>query len=236
MLPLYQVTSRPSACGYLPGRDWSLQYLFVAQASAEEYQTFLLRGWRRFGRAFFHPVCQACRECQSLRVPAAAFRPDRSQRRARKANADVRLQIGPPSVSREKLQLYDRFHRHQTDEKGWPVHHPKDPSDYADSFVDNPFPSEEWCYYVGERLVGVGYVDVVPAGLSAIYFFYDPDDGARSLGTFNVLKIIESTAARGLPYAYLGYYVEGCRSLEYKARFRPNEVLRPEGAWVPFRD
>jgi arginine-tRNA-protein transferase len=235
MVPLYQVTSRPSACGYLPGREWSLQHLFVAQASAEEYQAFLLRGWRRFGRAFFHPVCRTCRECQSLRVPVAGFRPDRSQRRARKANADVRVVVGPPAVSRDKLQLYDRFHRHQTDEKGWPVHRPKDPAEYADSFVDNPFPTEEWCYYLGDRLVGVGYVDVLPAGLSAIYFFYDPDERDRSLGTFNVLKVIESAAARGLPHLYLGYYVEGCRSLEYKARFRPNEVLTPDGSWIPFR-
>ncbi|HKB01718.1 MAG TPA: arginyltransferase [Gemmataceae bacterium] len=236
MVPLYQFTSRPSACGYLPGRQWSLQYLFVAQASAEDYQAYLLRGWRRFGRALFHPVCKTCRECRSLRVPVAAFRPDRSQRRARKANADVRLEIGQPSVTREKLQLYDRFHEHQTDDKGWPVHDPKDPAEYAGSFAENPFPTEEWCYYLGDRLIGVGYVDVVPVGLSAIYFFYDPDERHRSLGTFNVLKVIESTAARGLPHLYLGYFVAGCRSLEYKARFRPNEILTPDGAWALFRD
>ena len=74
------------------------------------------------------------------------------------------------------------------DEKGWPDHGPKDPADYADSFVDNPFPTEEWCYYLGDRLVGVGYVDVLPDGLSAIYFFYDPDERDRSLGTFNVCR------------------------------------------------
>jgi len=31
----------------------------------------------------------------------------------------------------------------------------------------------------------------------------------------------------------LGYYVEGCRSLDYKARFSPNEVL-VNGSWTPF--
>jgi arginyl-tRNA--protein-N-Asp/Glu arginylyltransferase len=30
--------------------------------------------------------------------------------------------------------------------------------------------------------------------------------------------------------------VAGCRSLEYKARFRPNEVLGPGGQWEPFQD
>ena len=236
MIPLYQLTTPPAACGYLPDQVWTLQYLFVAQASAGEYQDYLQAGWRRFGRAFFHPVCKACHRCLSLRVPVATFCPDRSQRRARKANADVELVIGEPEVTAEKLRLYDRFHEHQADEKGWPTHGPKDPADYAESFADNPFPAEEWCYYAGGRLIGVGYVDTLPDALSAIYFFYDPAERDRSLGTYNVLRVIDAAAGRGLPHVYLGYYVEGCGSLEYKARFRPNEVRGRDGTWGPFRD
>ena len=67
--------------------------------------------------------------------------------------------------------------------------------------------------------------------MSAIYFFYDPDDRHRSLGTFNVLSVIEQARQRGLSQVYLGYYVEGCRSLEYKARFGPSEILGPDGTW-----
>jgi arginine-tRNA-protein transferase len=96
------------------------------------------------------------------------------------------------------------------------------------------FPTEEWCYDVGDRLVAVGYVDQLPDGLSAIYFFHDPGERHRSLGTFNVLALLAVARERRLPYVYLGYYVEGCRSLEYKGRFRPNEVLAPDGAWHPF--
>ena len=236
MIPLYQLTTPPAACGYRPDQVWTLQYVFVAQASAAEYQDHLTRGWRRFGRAFFHPVCKSCQRCRSLRVPVGTFQPDRSQRRARKANADVELVIGEPEITAEKLRLYDQFHEFQADEKGWPVLGPKDPGDYAESFADNPFPTEEWCYYAGGRLIGVGYVDVLPDALSAIYFFYDPAERDRSLGTFNVLRAIDAAAARGIPHVYLGYYVEGCRSLEYKARFRPNEVLGPDCKWHAFRD
>jgi arginyl-tRNA--protein-N-Asp/Glu arginylyltransferase len=49
-----------------------------------------------------------------------------------------------------------------------------------------------------------------------------------------VLAIIAAARERRLPYVYLGYYVEGCASLEYKARFRPNEVLQSDGIWRPF--
>ena len=163
------------------------------------------------------------------------FRPDRSQRRARKANeGEVELRIGVPRVTRSRLALYDRYHAFQSDLKGWPQHPAKDPDSYAESFVYNPFPVEEWCYYLGRQLVGVGYVDVVPEGLSAIYFYYEPEERQRSLGTYNVLRALQYASHRHLAHVYLGYRVEGCISLQYKGRFRPNEVLGPDGQWVPF--
>jgi arginine-tRNA-protein transferase len=236
MESLLVYTAPPSPCGYLPDQTWRLTYELVAELSAEEYRARLLSGWRRFGHSLFKPACPGCRACLSLRVPVATFRPDRSQRRAMAANdGEITLRIGEPAVTRTKLDLYDRFHRFQQSHKGWPEHGPSDAAGYAESFVDNPIPTDEWCYYRGRKLAGVGYVDRVPDGLSAIYFFYDPDERDRSLGTYNVLSIIREAAARKLSHVYLGYYVDGCGSLEYKARFRPNEVLRPDGEWGAFR-
>jgi leucyl-tRNA---protein transferase len=234
MVPLLTFTSPPHDCGYLPERLASLQYEVVAEATPAEYLTRMKQGWRRFGHQFFRPVCKHCTACRSLRVPVAAFRPDRSQRRAVAANADTRLVVGTPEVTAEKLDLYGRFHTFQSDHKGWPDHGPKDALDYAESFTENPFPTEEWCYYRGDRLTGVGYVDHLPGAFSAIYFFYDPAERDRSPGTFNVLSILRRAAELGYPHVYLGYYVEGCGSLEYKGRFRPNEVLAGNGDWVPF--
>lgn len=235
MESLFTFVSPPGPCGYLPDRDWSLHYEIVGQVTPAEYMERLKQGWRRFGYSLFRPECPTCRMCRSLRVPVGSFRPDRSQRRAWAANAgEVTLTIGEAVVSKEKIALYDKFHRFQRQFKGWPQHEPETAADYIESFVDNPFVTDEWCYHLGNRLVGVGYVDHLPEGLSAIYFYYDPDERHRSLGTHNVLSIIRRTADLGLPHAYLGFYVEGCRSLEYKARFRPNEVFGPDGHWRPF--
>jgi arginine-tRNA-protein transferase len=195
------------------------------------------RGWRKFGYALFRPECSGCQSCLPLRVDVARFAPSRSMKRVAKRNDEVvSLHIGRPCVSDEKLALYDAFHSFQSDFKGWPERGPESASDYADSFVDNPFDTEEWCYTLGDRLIGVGYVDVVPDGLSLIYFFYDPAERDRSLGTWNVLCGLAEAARRRVPHLYLGYFVEGCRSLEYKARFTPNEALDwASGKWVPFR-
>jgi arginine-tRNA-protein transferase len=235
MESLYRYLAPPSQCGYLPDRLWRLEYEHVAGASAADYMARMAQGWRRFGHVFFRPRCQACTACQSLRVLVDQFRPDRSQRRARKANEGVvELRIGRPSVSRAKLALYDRYHAYQTEAKGWPAHPAHDAESYAASFVENPFPTEEWCYFLAGRLIGVGYVDVLPAGLSAIYFFYDPAERARSPGTWNVLNVLDGAASRTLPHVYLGYFVAGCASMTYKSRFRPNQVLVPNGRWRDF--
>jgi arginine-tRNA-protein transferase len=235
MESLFRYIAPPSTCGYLPDRQWSLEYELVENITALEYSERLLSGWRRFGGMLFRPQCSACQACQSLRVDVARFRPNRSQRRALKTNAgQIELRVGAPSVSRAKLRLYDRFHAFQADSKGWPLHPAKDAASYRESFVNNPEFTQEWCYYLADELVGVGYVDLLPVGMSAIYFYYDPAERARSLGTWNVMCALEECARRAYPHLYLGYYVEGCRSLEYKGAFKPNQVLGSDGKWHEF--
>ena len=224
-------TAPRSPCDYLPGRIQQLRYGLVPDLRPADYMDRLRQGWRRFGPVVFRPDCPSCRMCQSLRVPVGTFRARESQRRAWKTNqADITLRIAAPSVTAEKLQLFGKFQQHGHEVKGWP----SNAGDDLGLLVENPFPTEEWSYYLGDRLVAVGYVDALPEGLSAIYFYHDPDQRRRSLGTYNALSIIASAAERGLPHVYLGYYVEGCRSLDYKARFRPNEVLGGQGTWQPF--
>jgi arginine-tRNA-protein transferase len=207
---LFRYETPPGPCEYLSGQTWRYEHEIVASLTAAEYQERLHQGWRRFGHLLFRPRCPKCIACHSLRVDVARFRPNRSQRRNRTLNDGVaRLTVGLPSVTRDKLNLYDRYHAHQTKAKGWPAHSQKDPVEYQDGFVDNPFPIEEWRYFLGPRLVGIGYVDRVPDGLSAVYFFHEPDERPRGLGTWNVLCVIDRAAALGLPYVYLGYYVAG---------------------------
>lgn len=247
MESLFQYIAPPSTCSYLPEQRSRMEYELVGEMTTEEYLHRLLGNWRRFGHMMFRPRCRSCSACQSLRIDVGSFRPDRSQRRCRRDNENViQLRIGTPLVTRAKLRLYDRYHAHQSQEKGWPAHPNKDAESYRDSFVDQPFPVEEWCYFLDEQLIGVGYVDYLPGptrptnqnpegGLSAIYFFYEPQERQRALGTWNVLCLIEEARRRGLPYVYLGYYVEGCGSLSYKARFGPNQLRHPDGVWRPFR-
>ena len=135
-------------------------------------------------------------------------------------------------MTAEKLDLYDRFHEFQADDKGWPDHGPKDPRDYAESFVDNPFPAEEWCYYArrpADRRRLRGRAAGRPVGHLLLL---RPGRAGPVAGHVQRAAGDRRGGRPGLPHVYLGYFVEGCRSLEYKARFRPERGARPpDGTW-----
>src|SRR3546814_12372462 len=71
--------------------------------------------------------------------------------------------------------------------------------------------------------------DRVERALSAVYTFYDPDESARGLGTFAILRQIAWARDEGLDHLYMGYWIEGHRKMDYKRRFRPLEAFTGRG-------
>ena len=112
---------------------------------------------------------------------------------------------------------------------------------FFDFLVDNPFPrnSDQGTFHqhyrIGGVLVAVGVVDILPDGLSSVYLFYSPTF-ARDLvplGKITTMMEIEYTASRSLTYYYLGYYIESCRKMRYKAEYGPSQLLCPvQFQWV----
>jgi arginine-tRNA-protein transferase len=63
-----------------------------------------------------------------------------------------------------------------------------------------------------------------------IYSFFDVGPDARKgLGTYIILDHIIRAARAGLPYVYLGYWVEGSNRMAYKTSFQPLERLGRDG-------
>ena len=194
---------------------------------------YLLAGWRRFGYMLFRNRCSGQNACRSLRVDVAALssRPRPAPRRKTNQGA-IELSASAHRRSHAKSSLYlTDFMRSGPKRRAGHQHDSEDAVDYVRTFVLNPFPTQEWCYFLDGVLVGVGYVDTLARGLSAIYFAHDPTFHDRSLGTWNVLNVIERASGVGLPHVYLGYAADGCPSLQYKLRFRPNQVLGSNGHW-----
>lgn len=218
-------------CVYLPGRRWALEMLPAPRSDAA-YRALLETCHRRSGWVIYRPVCQGCTQCRPIRVPVATFKPSRSQRRVLKKNRDVALEVGPPEPTEEKLDLHNRFvaDRFDRGDAGFP-----DLETYAEVFGPSPVTTREMRFRLGGRLVGLGLVDALPDVVSSVYFFFDPAESRRSLGTYSAIQEIELARATGRSYLYLGYFIAGCREMSYKTRFRPCELLEPDGEWRPYQ-
>ena len=55
------MTTEPHTCAYLPDRDSMLEYSYLASITPAEYEALMNRGYRKFGRMLFRPVCAGCR-------------------------------------------------------------------------------------------------------------------------------------------------------------------------------
>jgi arginyl-tRNA--protein-N-Asp/Glu arginylyltransferase len=218
----------PRPCSYLPDATASLEHRILLDVSAAELGHLLERGWRRFGPDYFRPACPACSLCVPTRLPVADFAPSKSQRRARRNAAGLRVTLGPPLVDDARLDLYRRWHADREAARDWAASE-LDARDYAMQFAFPHEAAREVAFFDEEasgKLVGIGICDEAPRAWSLVYFFYDPDYAARSLGVTNVILGVEIAASRGIPYVYLGYAVADCPSLRYKTSFGPREELR----------
>jgi len=105
--------------------------------------------------------------------------------------------------------------------------------DYAMMVEDSHIETRVIEYRRGKRgsgdLLAIALTDVLGDGLSMVYSFFEPDEAARSLGTFMVLDHIARAQRMDLAYVYLGYWVRGSRKMDYKSRFLPQERLMPDG-------
>lgn len=226
---LSRFTSAEELCPYLHDRMSTLEYKVILDLSPPDWEAMLARGWRRFGPVYFRPACAGCTACVSLRIPVARHQASRSQRRIMRKAERFRVVLGRPVCDRERVALYRRWHADREQQRGW-TRSPLNATQYEKEFCFPQSTSQEMAWYDDERLVAVDLVDLTPQSLSSIFFFYDPDYAACSLGIVSVLLEIALARRVGLQQVYLGYRVNGCASMDYKSRFVPHELLagRPE--------
>jgi len=212
------------SCAYLPDKTVRMQYKHIDHASKAFTTMVINRGWRRFGKYFFYPICKGCDACKSLRIRVDAFTPSKSQRRVVKKNRETKIAIQRPSLSKAHISLYNKYHAWKAVKDGW-KHREISQKEYFENFVDGAHDfGREILYYHEEKLIG-DLVDIVDDGISAIYFYHDPDYAHLSLGTYSLLYQIELSKQMKLPYIYLGYWVEGCQAFAYKKNFTPLDLL-----------
>ncbi|MBX6426367.1 MAG: arginyltransferase [Variibacter sp.] len=234
--PQFYLTA-PSPCPYLPGKEERKVFTHLVGERAAELNDLLTHGgFRRSQSIAYRPACEGCRRCVSVRVLVDEFRPSRNLRRVQKRNADLIGEMRPAVPTSEQYAIFRAYLDSRHRDGGMAD---MTVLDYAMMVEDSHVRTRVVEYrrrgpdsgFNGRGtgpLLAVALTDVLSDGLSMVYSFFDPAEAARSLGTFMVLDHIARARAMGLPYVYLGYWVEGSRKMDYKRRFLPQERLMPD--------
>ena len=213
-------------CSYLADKKQITFYKMIDNCSTTQTQELIERGFRRFGKMFFRPICSDCNECKSIKIDVENFIFSKSMRRVLKKAQHIKSYIRTPTLTKEHLALFDKYHLYMKDKRGW-EHQDIDADNYYNSFVNghNEF-GYEILYYDEDRLIGVDLVDILDDGISSIYFYYDPDYSNYSLGKFSLYNQIKFAKNSNKRWIYLGYYVKDCPSLSYKSHYKPYLTLQ----------
>ncbi|MGG4773706.1 arginyltransferase [Alcaligenaceae bacterium 429] len=227
--PLQFYTTAPYICSYLPKRQARSKVAVPADAiSSSTYSQLVDQGFRRSGTFVYKPNCQQCKACTSLRIDVHNFKADRTQRRVWKRLQHLSVQLLPLAWNEEHYLLYRDYQaqRHDLHQDDHEVR-----AQYAQFLLSSQVDSRliEFRDPETQALKIVALCDMLDQGLSAVYTFFSPDS-TESLGTYAILWQIHLCQSLGLPWLYLGYWIEQSRKMAYKTRFTPYQLLQ-NGSW-----
>jgi len=239
--PQFYLTS-PSVCPYLPGKEERKVFTHIVGRRGRDLNEILTQGgFRRSQTIAYRPACDTCRACVSVRVLVKEFAPSANMKRVLRVNRDVIGSLVPNKPSSDQYSLFRRYLDARHTDGGMADMTVLDYSmmvedshvetgmvEYRRRGIDSAITGRG----TGD-LLAVCLTDIMSDGLSMVYSFYDPDLTDRSLGTHMILDHIERARSMGLPYLYLGYWVEGSKKMAYKSRFTPQERLLAPG-WIRF--
>ncbi|WCL55751.1 arginyltransferase [Gimibacter soli] len=226
--PKFFVTA-PAPCPYLSNKVERKVFTELIGPEAGALNEALGRvGFRRSQSVVYRPACENCSACVSVRVRALEHSPAKSERRTVRRNADLTSEVCPPIVTEEQFSLLSSYlqDRHSDGSMagmGMP--------EYIDMVETSPVTTVliEYRRMLDRKLMAVALTDELSDGLSMVYSFFDTEDPGRSLGTYIIADHIARARTAGLPYVYLGYWVEGSGKMAYKRRFKPLERLGTDG-------
>lgn len=198
-------------------------------------------GFRRSQNIAYMPYCDGCQACVSVRLNVNEFKVGRTMRRTMRRNADLQVKRVSAVATSEQYALFRDYITSRHSDGGMADMSVFDYSMMVEDSAVETFISEyrrrpsshlfTSAIFTEMPLVAAVLCDRLSDGISLVYSFYDPNLTDRGLGNYIILEHINYAKSLGLPYIYLGYWIDGSPKMGYKSRFMPQERLTRNG-WV----
>jgi arginine-tRNA-protein transferase len=193
------------------------------------YSELVQAGFRRSGAFTYRPYCDHCRACVPVRIVTAEFCANRTQRRIARKHAALTVDVLDLKYNAEHYALYLRYQAARHAGGGMDQ---DSREQYRHFLLQSNVDSRLVEFRESGTLRMISIVDELQDGLSSVYTFFDPEIQGASFGTYNILWQIERCRELGLPYLYLGYWIEQSRKMAYKINFQPIQGLI-NSRWQP---
>ncbi|MCH8239300.1 MAG: arginyltransferase [Proteobacteria bacterium] len=226
----YITTAQP--CPYLPGRQERKLFTHLSHGRSASLIDHLLKGgFRRSQNIAYTPHCDGCNACVPVRIVVDEFEPRRAFKRVLRTNNDLTIRRSGPVPTSEQYSIFRAYIDQRHGDGGMADMSVLDYAVMIEESVVDTFVSEYRIPREREKatLAAVSLCDRLSDGLSLVYSFFEPDLTARSLGTYMILEHVDYARTLGLPYVYLGYWINGATKMDYKIRFQPLEFLTRNG-------
>jgi len=223
-------------CPYLPDRMERKVFANLPVREGPAVNDALTQaGFRRSQNIAYRPACETCALCVSVRIPVDRFEANRTNRKTVSRNSDLRRSIVDPIATTEQYELLKRYLAARHPDGGM---NDMSEDDFVTMIEDSAVRTHIVEYRLTvegsdlTRLIGFALIDFLSDGLSMVYSAFEPGFENRSLGRFIILDHIHQARTVGVPYVYLGYWVQGSASMDYKSQYQPLEALGLFG-WQP---
>jgi arginine-tRNA-protein transferase len=236
--PQFYLTNENN-CPYIEGKQERKVFTYLVGEHAQSLNDNLTQGgFRRSQNIAYRPACVNCKACVSIRILVNDFNPSSSMRRVTKRNQNLYTRSVTSGLTDEHYKLFRHYIDHRHYDGGMADMNDSD----FEAMVNGTYVNSKFIEYrlregdlenrnsEGE-LIASALIDEVSNGLSMVYSYFNPEYEKQSIGTYMILDHIRQSRARGLPYLYLGYWIEQSPKMAYKRRFQPQEHLSSKG-WI----